>query len=59
MTSQFSTSIYSRTGRTPHALIIVYHMGIATLHVYSALLLNFTKPHGISVESHTLRVKST
>lgn len=55
MTSRFSTIIYSKTGRTPHALIIVYHIGISTLHKYSALVLHFTKSHKISVESHNLR----
>lgn len=55
MTSQFSTIIYSKTGRTPHALIIVYHIGISTPHKYSALVLNFTKSHNISVGSHNLR----
>lgn len=52
MTSQFSSIIYSQTSMTPHALIILQHIGISTLHIYSALVLNFTKPHKISLEFH-------
>lgn len=55
MTSQFSSIIYSKTGMTSHALIIVYHIGISTLHMFSALVLNFTKPHELSVEFHNLK----
>lgn len=46
MTSQFSNYRYSKTSMIPHALI--YHTGIEILHIYSALVLNFTKSHEIN-----------
>lgn len=40
---------------TPHAIIILHHIGIETLHMYSALVLNFTKPHEICLEFHNFK----
>lgn len=55
MTSQFSNYRYSKTSMIPHALIIIYHTGIETLHIYSALVLNFTKSHEINLEFHSFK----
>lgn len=54
MTSQFSNYRYSKTSMIPHALII-YHTGIEILHIYSALILNFTKSHEINLEFHNFK----
>lgn len=55
MTSQFSNYRYSKTSMIPHALIIIYHTGIEILHIYSALVLNFTKSHEINLEFHNFK----